>query len=289
MTALAEAPETAVSPLWEGPGIYPDLPAEDYHRDIVPDGSLSSSGARKLLAPSCPAKFRYDLDNGEPPKKVFDIGTAAHKLVLGDGPELVLVDRARWDTDDVKAKIADIRAAGNVPLKRHELDQVHAMADALRNHPEAGPLLDPASGMAEQSLYWDEPGLGITRRARVDWLRYDGQAIDYKTAKSADLDAISKAFFEHGYHQQADWYLAGLKALGYADDHTPFIFIVQEKTPPYVVTVARPDALALRIGHDLNQAAMQLYANCRDANHWPGHSEITELIGLPTWVERLYT
>jgi PDDEXK-like domain of unknown function (DUF3799) len=286
VTAVAEAPEQVTE--WQGDGLYPDLPADRYHADIVPGGSLSSSGARKLLAPSCPAKFRHALDHGEPPKKIWDLGTAAHKLVLDDGPELVLVDRSRWDTNEAKAEVANIRSAGNVPLKRHELDQVHAMADALRKHPEAGPLLNPDSGSAEQSLYWSEAALGITRRARIDWLRYDGEAVDYKTCKSADLDAISKAFFEHGYHAQADWYLAGLKALGYADGDTPFRFVFQEKTEPFVVTVVRPDPLAMRIGHDLNEAAMQLYVNCRESGHWPGHSEITEVISLPVWVERMY-
>lgn len=35
------------------PGVY-DLPAEVYHADPVEGGSLSSTGARKLLPPSCP-------------------------------------------------------------------------------------------------------------------------------------------------------------------------------------------------------------------------------------------
>jgi hypothetical protein len=286
MTATLDAP--VISPLWEGPGLYPNLPADAYHADIAPGGSLSSTGARKLLAPSCPAKFRYEQDHGQPYKKVFDYGTAAHSIVLGDGPELVIFDRPRWDTDAIKGEIALARERGAIPLKPHEHAQIMAMADALRSHPEAGPLLEPGSGQPEQSIYWEHRELGITRRARIDWLRYDGQAVDYKTARSADLEAISKAVFEHAYHQQADWYLSGLKALGYANDDTPFTFIVQEKTAPYVVTVARLDPLAMRIGHDLNQAAMQLFANCRDANHWPGYSEITELVSLPAYIERLF-
>jgi hypothetical protein len=286
VTATLDAPVT--HPLWQGNGLYPDLPADAYHADIVPGGSLSSTGARKLLAPSCPAKFRHEQDHGQPYKKVFDYGTAAHSIVLGDGPELVIFDRARWDTDAIKGEIAMARERGAIPLKPHEHAQIMAMADALRRHPEAGPLLEPGSGQPEQSIYWEQRELGITRRARVDWLRYDGQAVDYKTARSADLEALSKAVFEHGYHQQADWYLAGLKALGYANDDTPFTFIFQEKTAPYVVTVARLDPLAMHIGHDLNQAAMQLFANCREADHWPGYSETTELVSLPAYIERLF-
>ena len=47
-----------------------------------------------------PATFRHELDNPPGPKKVFDLGTAVHKLVLGDGPKLTVVPGARWDTKD---------------------------------------------------------------------------------------------------------------------------------------------------------------------------------------------
>lgn len=290
MTATLDAPEVAAHPAWKGLGVYAaeELSAEQYHRDIVPGGSLSSSGARKLMAPSCPAKFRYAQDNPQPPKKIFDIGHAAHKLVLGNGPELVVVKRPRWDTDEVKAEIRAIRARGAIPLKPAELAQVEAMAAVLREHPEAGPLLDPGAGVAEESLYWTDPGTGIIRRARLDYRRWDGRAADYKTCTKADLESLSKDVAEYGYQQQEDWYTDGLEALDLGDKDTEFSFVFQEKSPPYVVTVIRLDTEAKRIGRLLNQTAIHLYAKCMDDGHWPGHSEITELISLPTYIERLY-
>jgi len=288
MTApTIEAPTPAI-PVYTGPGVYTDLPAEVYHGDFVPGGSLSSTGARKLLAPSCPALFKYDQDNPPGPKKVFELGTAAHKLVLGDGPELVKVDAPLWNTNAIKAEVAAIRAAGAVPLKAAEYQQVHDMADAILRHPEAAELLNPDHGDAEQSIYWTDPNTGITRRARIDWLRRDGQPIDYKTTQSADLDAISKTVYDHGYHQQADWYLNGLDALGITAADTEFTFIFQEKQAPYLVSVICLDDTAMRVGRLLNQAAIQLYANCREADHWPGYSDGIEYVGLPAWVERLY-
>lgn len=290
MTAAVEAPETPVHPLWQGLGVYTagELSAEEYHADIVPGGSLSSSGARKLMAPSCPAKFRYEQDHPQPPKKIFDIGHAAHKLVLDDGPELVVVERPRWDTNEVKAEIRAIRARGAIPLKAAELEQVKAMAEALRAHPEAGPLLDPDAGTAEESLYWTDPGTGITRRARLDYRRHDGRAVDYKTCTKADLDSLSKDVAEYGYQQQEDWYRDGLEALDLAPRDTEFSFVFQEKTPPYVVTVIQFDTEARRIGRLLNQTALHLYAKCTEDGYWPGHSDITELLSLPPYIERLY-
>ena len=288
MTAVAEAPERAVDALWQGYGLYPDLSADDYHADPVPGGSLSSTGARKLLAPGCPQKFRHEQDHGQKPKKVFDFGTAAHQAVLSNGPELVIFDRPRWDTDAIKAEIAKAREEGKIPLKPHEHAQIMAMADALRRHPEAGPLLEPDTGLAEQSLFWHDSASGINCRARIDWWRHNGEPVDYKTARSADPQKLEKDFWEHGYVQQDDWYCTGLQALGYADEHTAMRFIVQEKEPPYVVTVARFDLGARRVGRLLNETSRLVYAHCMETGLWPGYSETTELISLPPYIERLF-
>lgn len=279
MTTTAEpAAGTTVEP-----GVY-DIPAELYHSDPIPGGSLSSTGARKL-ATQCPAKFRYWLDHPEPPKKTLDLGTAAHALVLDDGPELVLVDAPRWDSAAIKAEVAAIREAGALPLKRHELDQVTDMAAALRNDPEAAALLEPGSGVAEQSAFWASDG--VWRRARFDWLRHDGQIVDYKTARSCRREDLERTFNEHGYPQQQEWYLDAAVAFGLADPEKPFQFVLQEKEPPYLVVVTTCDPTARGIGRHLNQVALNTYAICRESGEWPGYLP-NPMVSLPPWVERQY-
>ena len=273
MTAVAEVE----------PGLY-DIPAELYHADPIPGGSLSSSGARTLIK-KCPAAFKWQLDNPQPHNKALELGTAAHKLVLDDGPELVLVDAEKWNTDSIRAEVAAIRAAGDIPLKRHELDQIHAMAAALRQHEEAAALLEPGSGVAEQSAFWDDNG--IWRRARFDWLRDDGQIVDYKTARSCRREDLEKAFHEHGYAQQQEWYIDAGVALDVADPEKPFKFVLQEKDPPYLVVVTTCDPMARGIGRHLNEVALNTYAICRDSGEWPGYLP-NPMISLPSWVERQY-
>ncbi|NUP35960.1 MAG: hypothetical protein HOY76_02790 [Streptomyces sp.] len=277
MTAAAEEP-AAVEP-----GLY-GIDAELYHSDPIPGGSLSSTGARKLVA-ECPAKFKYSLDHPQPHTKALELGTAAHKLVLDDGPDLVLVDAPRWDTDSLKAEIAAIREAGGIPLKRPELEQVWAMAKALRANPEAAALLQPGSGLAELSAFWEEHG--IWRRCRFDWLRHDGQIVDYKTARSCRREAVEKAFHEHGYHMQQEWYLDGGLALDLVDPEKPFQFVLQEKDPPYLVVVTTCDPMAREIGRHLNTVALNTYAACRESGEWPGYPP-NPLTALPSWVERQY-
>jgi hypothetical protein len=271
------------APVEVEPGLY-DIDAELYHSDPIPGGSLSSTGARTLVKKS-PAHFKWQLDNPQPHNKALELGTAAHKLVLDDGPDLVLVDAPRWDTDALRAEVAAIRAAGDIPLKRHELDQVRAMAAALLANEEAAALLEPGSGVAEQSAFWEDNG--IWRRCRFDWLRNDGQIVDYKTARSCRREDIEKAFNEHGYHQQQEWYLDGGLALDLVDPERPFQFVLQEKDPPYLVVVTTCDPMAREIGRHLNAVALNTYATCRDRSEWPGYPP-NPMTALPAWVEREY-
>ena len=271
------------APVEVEPGLY-DIPADLYHSDPIPGGSLSSTGAKKL-ASTCPAKFKHWLDNPEPAKKELELGTAAHKLVLDDGPELVLVDAEKWNTDAIKAEVAAIRAAGDIPLKRHELEQVRDMAAALRANEEAAALLEPGSGVAEQSAFWEDNG--IWRRCRFDWLRNDGQIVDYKTARSCRREDLEKAFYEHGYAQQQEWYLDGGLALDLIDPEKPFQFVLQEKEPPYLVVVTTCDPMACGIGRHLNDVALNTYAICRERDEWPGYLP-NPMTALPAWVERQY-
>lgn len=291
MSATIEAPEQ-VRPLWRGPGLYSsdELSLEDYHRDVVPGGSLSSSGARKLLDPGCPAIFDYERRHPQPPKKEFDLGTAAHKLVLGEGPELALCDVSDWRTKDAQKQAAEARERGAIPLKRADYEMVHAMADALRRHRAAAALFDPAGGKPEQSMYWIDPITKVICRSRPDWLPNPapGRTIlsDYKTAAKVDRKSIQKAIRDRNYHQQAAWCLEGARRLGLADDRAVFVLVFQAKTPPYPVVAAQVDALDLRIGHAKNQVALDIYRECTETGHWPAYGEDVEIIPQPEWDQK---
>lgn len=153
-------------------GVY-DMPADDYHAHPA----LSSSGARKLLAPSCPAIFDYERQHGEERKQEFDLGTAAHTLLLGFGPEPHVIDADSYRTKAAQQERDEAYARGDVPLLPKEFDAVQAMVTAVRQHPRASELL--SAGKAEQSLFWTDPTTGVLCRARPDWLRADA-VVDYK-------------------------------------------------------------------------------------------------------------
>lgn len=274
-------------------GVYDGYPEAVYHRHPA----LSASGAKKLLPPSCPALFKWERDNGQPPRRVFDFGHAAHAKVLGVGAELVVVqkttkDGARVDADDFRTKSAQehaeaIRAEGKVPLLAHEVAQVDAMAAELRRHPFASVLFDPArGGKPEQSLFWHDTTYGVDRRCRFDWLpATDGSRLiipDYKSAASAEPRAFARAAANLNYHMQDAFYRDAALALGIAED-VVFVFVAQEKTAPYLVTVCELDAEAVHAGRRRNDLALQVFAECSATGVWPGYSDDVELISLPAW------
>lgn len=261
------------------PGFYLDVPEADYHADR---GSLSVSGAKLLLR--CPELFRWQQDNPVY-KDEFDFGTAAHKAVLGIGPEIIVHDydptkvKSPKSTNAWKEAQAAARAQGAVLLLPDEQAAVTAMADRLSTHDVAMRLL--SDGEPEVSAYAHDEATGVLRRGRVDWL---GSTIvtDYKSAATVEPGSFAKAVANFGYHMQAAWYLDLTRDLGHPAE--AFAFIAQEKTAPYLVEVYELDDAAISRGRDLNRRGLERFRDCTESGIWPGYTgrQFTTL-SLPKW------
>lgn len=263
------------------PGIYPDIPDTEYHaaKDI-----LSSSGARRLIT-STPRKFYEEMTTVRPYNSAFEIGHAAHTLVLNVGDPFEVVDADSWRTKDAKAARDAALQAGNTPLLAKEYAQVRAMADAILDHPVTGELFTRNDTTSEQSLYWKDEQTGVACRARPDLAVNDWSlVVDYKTTVSADPREFAKSIAKYGYHQQQAWYCEAVEIL--TGIRPEFVFVCQEKTPPYEVSLIQLDADAVRIGGRLNEDARSIYAACMDSGVWPSYPTSVQVVGLPAWALR---
>jgi hypothetical protein len=260
------------------PGVY-DMPEDEYHAHPA----LSSSGARKLLPPSCPALFHHERENGQKHKREFDFGHAAHLLALGAGPELHVVDASNYQTKAAREDRDAAYARGEVPLLPDEFDKVQAMAAALRQHPRAGQLF-AETGVAEQSVFWTDHETGVQCRARLDYLT--NRIVDYKTTTNVHPGHIAKAIDNFGYHQQADFYLMGAIELDLVAPDADFTFVFQDKNPPYLVTVVELDDTALKIGNERNRLALEIFRDCTETGIWPAYGDGIHVISLPAYAER---
>jgi hypothetical protein len=256
-----------------------DLPEHEYHSDRK---ALSASGAKTLLR--CPAKFRWEQEH---PKESdnFDVGTAAHALVLGSGIEAVYVAPFdNWLTKAAKEEKALARANGLSPILPETWLVVCDMADALASHKEAMELL--SDGHAEVTMYADDAATGVTRRGRLDWLREDGLIADYKTTACADPQVFARASVaQYGYHiSEANYrWLAAKNDI----DVPAACFIVQEKEPPYLVEVIEIDTAGVGLGYQRMTEACLILARCTTTGHWPGYTDAPfTTVSLPAWAFR---
>lgn len=273
------------------PGVY-DIPEDLYHRDPVPGGSLSQSGAKTLLKEGGPALFAWRREHPSPSTKAQELGTAAHKLVLGVGQELHEVKEKDWTTNRAKQARDDARAEGKLPLLTKELAVVTAMAAKLREHEWAMRLLGQP-GKPEMSAFWPDSAYPVYRRLRWDFMPEPHPArrpvlVDYKTTVSAGPKSFAKSIADFGYHMQADWYCAGYQAMFGAviGDLPVMAFIGQEKEPPYRVAVYQLHPDALRKGRADNERAMEIYRDCTESGIWPGYEPDVQVIDLPYWSYR---
>lgn len=263
------------------PGIY-DLDEAAYHADesLAPTlgRSLSASGAKTLLAN--PARFVHERDHGRPEKRVYDLGTLAHALILGNPDKRVtVIDAYDWRTKAAKEARDAAYKARKVPVHRGDLRAVAPLRRAVRRHELASAIL--SEGEAERSLYWIDPDTGVTCRGRLDWVRHNA-LVDVKTVPygGTDTHALAKAAASYDWPLQAAHYIDGWEAL--TGERLPFLFLVAEKEEPYFVRVVQLSDDALAAGAERIRLARELFAEY-ESNGYPEASAEIDTLALPRW------
>lgn len=263
-------------------GVYPDITDTTYHQ--MPH--LSSSGAKLLLPPSVPAKYREHIDNPPEPKPHFDFGHVVHTLVLTKGPEFAVIEADDWRGKYAREQRDKAHAEGKTPILSADFDVAFAMEEAVRDHPIAGPLL--AEGDPETSLFVTDPDTGVKLRARPDWMTHqDGRLwlLDVKTAADANPDSFGRTAERFAYYLQFAWYVTVARLLE-LDESPAFLFINIEKTPPYLVSVCELDMDAYQLGRKHMRQALDTYKQCAESGEWPGYPSEIHSVSLPPWVFR---
>lgn len=274
-----------------GPGVWLDMPEADYHADpclAAGTPSLSSTTRRKYTPPTPAAIARAAIERREH-KDAYDLGSVTHGLTLGRGCDIVEVTAPNWETKAAQRARATARARGAVALLTHQLATARRMADAVLNDNDAAAVLRRLPGSPEAVAVWDEetPTEG-TIRCRAMFDRYPFPDVphvpiigDLKTARDVSDDAIARAVWEHGYHQQADHYERGYRALHGITPLFLFVFVLVDY--PHSVRVVDLNSPLRRIASDLNDQAGDVWARCHRDKEWPGYPPGLLTIGPPRW------
>lgn len=253
------------------PGIYDAVPEAEYHAD----SALSQSQAKTLL--DCPARYRYELDHPRPPREVFDVGHAAHALILGVGAPTVVIDADSWRSKAAKEAADEARAEGKTPLLRAAAIQVEGMAEAVLANAGARAILE-APGASEQSLWWDDEG--VPCRARIDRLT-EVALVDLKTTVDASPDGFGKSCANYGYDVQHVAYTRAVEAI--TGQALPFVFIAVEKEAPHFVGLYTLPGDAIDRGSRRWFQALDTYKQCTETGDWPAYGDDIRPVTWPRW------
>lgn len=272
-------------------GIY-DIPLDEYHHDCCDGPSISASGLVEIER-TCPAKFWVESYlNPERParetKGALALGDAAHALVLlGEAAfrkqVAVMPADMTLRTNVGKAWVNERLELGLTVIKHEEYAAIRAMADAVTKHPMASKAF--TDGAPERSLIWQDSQTGVWLKSRPDWLPNQSRFVpNYKTAVNAKPIDFAKNAFNLGYHQGAALCMDGLAAVKGLDDPR-YYFVVQEKEPPYLVSICTLKDEDIEWARMLNRRALDVFARCLETGQWPGYADDVVEIEMPRYIE----
>lgn len=241
-----------------------------------------------------PEKFKFYRDNPSPATPSLVFGQLVHKLLLQPdtfGDEFVVAPAVDRRTKSGKeAYEAFLQELGDrTAVSVDDYEKAQDMVTAAFKNPLVANLLN---GEKEVPFFWTDPDTDVECKCRVDCIigNEDGKyfIVDYKTAGNAKTDIFNNSLFRYGYHFQAAMYGSGVKAALDLDYMPDFLFIVQEKNPPYSVNVISVTPDVMLAGIDVYRELLGLYADCSATGFWYGYNgpmqEPNEAY-LPGWMQ----
>lgn len=270
-------------------GIYRGVLDADYRADPCPEPSLTQSLCKIIIerspkhawiaSPRLNPQFEYDDDTK------FDIGNVAHRLILGRGKEIDVIDFADWRKKEAQQAREDAADAGRIAVLRHQFDQAAAMAEAAKKqlvrHEERSAFTD---GAGEVMIAWEEDGIWF--RSLIDWLHDDLRTVDdFKTtAKSIAPHGLGRVAQGGGWEIQAAFIERGLDIIDpEGAGRRRYRFIVQETDKPHCITVMPMDEIWMTMGRKKVDAGIARWAASIKSNRWPDYGNQAVIPEYPSF------
>lgn len=259
---------------------------EQYRADPCAVPSLSSSIAHELVERSpLHAWTIHPRLGGErsPSTKARDDGSVMHRLILGKGTTIAVIDAPDFRTNRARDLRDQAIAEGKLPVLQDAYAEKLAIAEKLRERCiELGFALDGESEVAFEFVDGDS----VVCRCLMDhvWIE-QGRIIDLKKVRSAKPRDIERLFVEYGYDIQ---YAAYTRALGKFrpefEGQVSMTFLFAEIEPPYSVVPVELDDDFREIGFMRWERAVNAWRQCLADGRWPGYTNGPVMISPPRWV-----
>jgi len=283
------------------PGLYFDMPTDEYFADPAPEPSLSQSLVKVLIEQS-PLHARQAhprlavklSEDEEPAAEKYDaakaIGNAMHAITLGRGKVCSVIDQPNFTTKEAKiAKAAALNAGHEPVLRKHWMiaNQMYlALKFQLNSIPDCELAFRLDAGDSEVIAVANEDGLWL--RTMMDFVTKDlRQVWDLKTSgMSAAPWNTGKVMASAGWQIQAAMHERILDAIDpEGRGRRRFFYVMQENEAPFALTVSEIGEAALTIGRKQIQYAVDAWRSCLQSGQWPAYPARINRPELPGWVE----
>ena len=261
--------------------IVPGYDEAAYHADPA----FSQTQAKVLL--QSPARYRWLLENPEPPRDAFDVGSAAHAKILGVGSPVVVIDAEDWRGKAARDQRDEARLGGGIPLLAKDAALVDGMAEAVLRDDNARAALE-AAGDVELSMWWTDPDSGIDARGRIDKAAQTADGIslvDVKTTTDGSPWAFAGSAAKFGYRLQGGAYCDGWEVIS-GEPPAGFLFITVEKAPPHLVGTYSLSPFDIDAGRAKWREACARLRDYQDRDEWPAYADEPipfAPLTLPAW------
>ncbi len=217
------------------------------------------------------------------PTSSMRLGSAAHSLILGSGPDVVESPDGR--TKYGKQRIREISEKGDIALNAADLKTVHGMRDMM------GDYFTSMPGEAEMAMTAEDPWTGLSLKGKADYLPtepIDGtyRILDYKTTSNSPED-FPRSAYRLGYYIQAAFYMR-LFRINTAGDDAPlgFRFVVQSTNPPYdwMIWDIDEDSLEIEASAHRIDSALHDFSECQEMDRFDqGLDKTPHALMMSTW------
>lgn len=276
------------------------MPNAEYHN---PNIGVSASTIKAINADIGSVKWMQDAPQDEAKLKALDFGTDFHMYFLE--PEKfaetykVLPEFNRRKPAEKQAEldmIAQWKEDGIVAVTHEDMAKLNAMRDSALAHPTVAAIMS-MNGVAERSIFWNDPKTGVKCKCRPDWLVADinnsnrlpfmkpGQTTLIADIKSiAQINRLQAQVEELKYYVQDAFYTRGVELT--TKSKACFVFIAVSSSmeigrhPVKVIKLA--DTARLEGRHEVDDA-LRKYADA--ANSRESWLSVVEM-DRPHWADR---
>jgi hypothetical protein len=278
------------------PGIYTDVPTDDYYADPIAAGPSFTQSLAKIVIERSVAHAKAEHPRMAPVEAEDDtperydaakaIGNAAHALLIGRGKEIAVGEFNAWQSKDAKTFKADAWVAGKTAILSKHMARAEAMSLAARYQIDAVGWTDVfREGHGEVVIAWEEDGLWF--RSLIDWMVDPSRVYDLKTsAMSVAPHAIPKLMTDADWPLQAAFHERGLDVLDPGGaGRRKHRFIAQENEPPYALTPVELTEAVMTMGRKRLDFAIKRWRHAMETGEFLAYPAEVCRPEYPGWRE----